>query len=173
MHSLISYISQEDYTSDDTILNNLFLGFDKAYLNKLTLLQKIEIIENIINKLNFKSFIETLENGYNTMAGQRGVNLSAGQKQKLSIIRAFIKNSPIFLFYEITASIDQQTEKQIIDIILNQCNEKTIFMIIHNMNYLKYFDKIIFLNNKNVESVDVFDKLMVNTNFKLLFPMNK
>lgn len=69
MHSLISYISQEDYTSNDTILNNPFLGFDKAYLNKLTLLQKIEIIENIINKLNFKSFIETLESGYNTMAG--------------------------------------------------------------------------------------------------------
>lgn len=173
LHNLMSYISQEDYTSDDTVLNNLFLGFDKTYLDKLTLLQKMEIIENVINKLNFKSFIETLENGYNTIVGQRGTNLSAGQKQKLSIIRAFIKNSPIFLFDEITASIDQQTEKQIIDIILNQCNEKTIFMIIHNINYLKYFDKIIFLNNNNVESIDVFDKLIINANFKLLFSINK
>lgn len=173
LHTLISYISQEDYTSDDTILNNIFLGFDKTHLNKLTLSQKVKMVENVINKLNFKSFIETLENGYNTIAGQRGINLSNGQKQKLSIIRAFIKNSPIFLFDEITASIDKITEKQLMNIILNQCNEKTIFMIIHNIDYLKYFDKIIFLNNKNVESVDVFDKLMTNQNFRSLFSLNK
>ena len=46
-------------------------------------------------------------------------------------------------------------------------------MIIHNINYLKYFDKIIFLNNNNVESIDVFDKLIINANFKLLFSINK
>lgn len=148
---LITYIPQEDFTSDDTILNNLRLG------------RKNSSFEYIKSKAKFMEAHETfmnLEDGYNTQAGIKGHRLSGGQKQKLSLVRAAVKDSPIFVLDEATAAIDKGYEKKAMEILLGKLENKTLIMIIHNKEYLKEFDKIIFLANGTVAGYSNYEDLL-------------
>lgn len=148
---LITYIPQEDFTSDDTILNNLRLG------------RKNSSFEYIKSKAKFMEAHETfmnLEDGYNTQAGIKGHRLSGGQKQKLSLVRAAVKDSPIFVLDEATAAIDKGYEKKAMEILLGKLENKTLIMIIHNKEYLKEFDKIIFLANGTVAGCSNYEDLL-------------
>lgn len=149
--SLISYIPQEDFTSDDTILNNLKLGKKDATR---------EYIEEKARLFDAHESFVSLTDGYNTEAGIKGNRLSGGQKQKISIVRAAVKDAPIFILDEATAAIDKGYEKTVMDILLNHMEDKTIVMIIHQKDYLKKFDKVIFLANGKVEAYGQYDELL-------------
>lgn len=157
LFSMISYISQDDYTSDDTILNNLRLGNREASFD--CIVQKTKQFE-------CHDMIMGFENGYDTQAGIRGNRLSGGQRQTLSIARAAIKDASIFILDEATSAIDKNYEMRIMEIFFNCMNKKTIVMIIHENEYLKYFDKIFFLNNNQLEDAGTYDELVErNENF--------
>ena len=99
----VSLVSQETTLFDDTILNNI----KYANLNA----SEEEIRE--ASKLSFsEEFINLFPNKYNTMIGENGIRLSGGEKQRLSIARAFLKNSKIILLDEATSSLDSETEKK-------------------------------------------------------------
>ena len=148
---LITYVPQEDFTSDDTVINNLKLG------------RKNCTEEFIHEKAKFLEAHETfmnLENGYDTQAGIKGHRLSGGQKQKVSLVRAAVKDSPIFILDEATAAIDRSYEMTIMNILLNKLDSKTLIMIIHKKEYLKDFDKVVFLSNGTIGGYGNYEELV-------------
>lgn len=159
---LISYIPQDDCTSDDSVLNNLLLGLNRNDLTHLTKEEQIIKVKNIAKLLNAHSAFKNLENGYETIVGPRGNKLSGGQKQKISLVRAFLKDAPIFIFDEATASMDKKYEKEAINIALTNLNNKTVFMIVHGKDYLHKFDKIIFLDKGYVNDFNTYEHLITN-----------
>ncbi|OQS55855.1 fes-4 [Ecytonucleospora hepatopenaei] len=167
--NFISYIPQDDCTSDDTVINNIMLGLNEYDQVNLSKTQQIQKIKEIAKEYNVHETFKNLDNGYETHVGSRGNKLSGGQKQKISLIRAVLKDAPIFLFDEATAALDKKYEHDLIKIILKNLSEKTVIMIVHGKDFLHEFDKIIFLNNGRVEGFDTMQNLMqTNVNFKNL-----
>ncbi|KAI5150327.1 hypothetical protein ENBRE01_1428 [Enteropsectra breve] len=138
LHKLISYVPQEDYTADDTIFNNLLLG------------KKDASREYVYSKAEMLGAHETfmgLENGYDTQAGPRGNSLSGGQRQKLSLVRAAVKDAPIFIMDEATSATDKVYENELIDLLFDKFEDYTIIMIVHGKTHLKKFDRIFYFGN--------------------------
>ncbi|KAL6120826.1 fes-4 [Nucleospora cyclopteri] len=163
---LISYIPQDDCTSDDTVMNNLLLGLNKRDQEMLTKEQQKQKIKEIARKFNAHDAFRSLSMGYETEVGPRGNKLSGGQRQKISLVRACLKDAPIFIFDEATASLDKKYEKETVRLIFEYLKDKTILMIVHGKEYLRQFDKLIFLNEGKVEDCGTYDELMNrNMNF--------
>ena len=93
-------------------------------------------VENIIKKIKLDKLIEKLPNGYNTYINESGVNLSSGEKQKISLARILLKNPKIILIDEVTNSLDYKTTKEIYECLNELSNNKTIIIIDHNLKNL-------------------------------------
>lgn len=134
-HSMISHVPQNVFLYDDTIKNNIIKNTtDNEFDEKLY----IEVL--VQSQLN--DFINELPNKDNTYVGERGAQLSGGQKQRIGIARALYKNAKILFFDEFTSSLDNETEKNIIDSIEKiDKKEKTIFIISHKLSLLEKCDK--------------------------------
>jgi len=142
----ISVVFQEVYLFNDTILNNIKIGKLDASIEEV---KKAAIMARI------DSFIEKLPNGYNTMVGEGGATLSGGEKQRISIARAILKDSPIILLDEATASLDPENELYIQKAIDTLVKDKTVIIIAHRLNTVVNADKIIVLEEgKIVEQGD-------------------
>lgn len=139
---IMAYVPQDNCILDDTILKNLQYG------NKDISFEKIK---EICKKYGTHGVFSSLEGGYLKEAGQQGGELSVGQKQYLSLMRAIIKDSPIFILDEATSDVDHQTETELIDYVMSVLADRTIIMIVHNHSLLKKFDNILFLKNKTMK----------------------
>jgi len=149
----ISMVFQDVYLLNDTILNNIGIGNQNA--------TKEEII-NAAKIANCHEFIDDLENGYETIVGEGGSTLSGGEKQRISIARAILKNAPIILLDEATASLDADNELEIRKSISKLTENKTVIVIAHRLNTIKDADQIIVLNEGSVEEFENQNKLMKN-----------
>ena len=137
----ISLVSQETTLFDDTILNNI------KYANLNATEQDIREAA----KLSFsEEFIDLLPNKYDTMIGENGIRLSGGEKQRLSIARAFLKNSKIILLDEATSSLDSETEKKIQDALNFLTKGKTTLVIAHRLSTILNSHKIYVIDNGEV-----------------------
>ncbi len=137
----ISLVSQETTLFDDTILNNI------KYANLNATEQDIREAA----KLSFsEEFIDLLPNKYDTMIGENGIRLSGGEKQRLSIARAFLKNSKIILLDEATSSLDSETEKKIQDALNYLTKGKTTLVIAHRLSTILNSHKIYVIDNGEV-----------------------
>ncbi|KAI5169937.1 hypothetical protein PAEPH01_1115, partial [Pancytospora epiphaga] len=154
----ISYIPQDDYTSDDTVMNNLRLG-DKNATD-----------EFIVSRARAFGAHETfvgLPDGYETETGPRGNRLSGGQLQKLSLVRAAVKDAPIFVLDEATAAMDKSYESELLGKLFDILKDRTIIMIVHGKDYLAQFDRLFFFNNGRLEQTGTYEDLLSsNSNFK-------
>ncbi len=130
--SLITYLPQQPYIFADTIANNISLGNTTANLS--------EIVE-AAKRARIHDFIMTLPQNYSTMLMNNGDHLSAGQRHRICIARAFLRNSPILLLDEITASLDAETEKEIYNSIEDLIRERTVVYISHSENLKLPHDK--------------------------------
>ena len=101
-------------------------------------------------KARIHTDIEKLPNGYNTKVGERGVKLSAGQRQRVSIARAFLKNMPILILDEPTSSLDVETEQHLKDSLKELTKGKTTFIISHRLTLIENTDKIITLKDGQI-----------------------
>ena len=137
----ISYVSQNPFFFEDTILNNIVL--DKLDYD-------IESVNNIIERVELTSFINSLEKGLDTKIGERGNQISGGQKQRISIARALIRNPSLLILDESTSALDKATQQKVVEKILNKQKITTIF-ISHNLESLKFCNKIYELNECNFE----------------------
>ena len=150
----VSLVSQETTLFDDTILNNI----KYANLNA----NDEEIKEAA--KLSFsEEFIKLLPNKYNTMIGENGIRLSGGEKQRLSIARAFLKNSKIILLDEATSSLDSETEKKIQDAISFLTKGKTTLVIAHRLSTILNSNKIYVIDNGEVVAEGNHNELLNNS----------
>ncbi len=131
----IGYVSQNTYLMNDTIKKNIAFGLNEEEIDDVLLNKAIKVSE-----LNM--FIDSLPNKADTQVGERGVSLSGGQLQRIGIARAIYKNSDFLIFDEITSSLDEKTEKKIIENIFKDKKDKTILIITHNSRLLKYCDNV-------------------------------
>ena len=150
----VSLVSQETTLFDDTILNNM------KYANLNATDDQIKEAA----KLSFSDeFINTLPNKYNTMIGENGIRLSGGEKQRLSIARAFLKNSKIILLDEATSSLDSETEKKIQDAISFLTKGKTTLVIAHRLSTVLNSNKIYVIDNGEVVAEGNHTELLNNS----------
>ena len=150
----VSLVSQETTLFDDTILNNI------KYANLNATDEEIKEAA----KLSFSDeFIEMLPNKYNTIIGENGIRLSGGEKQRLSIARAFLKNSKIILLDEATSSLDSETEKKIQDALNFLTKGKTTLVIAHRLSTVLNSHKIYVIDHGEVVAEGNHKELLNNS----------
>ena len=139
----LSYVSQKTFLFNDTVLNNLKIGVNSTVSNK-------KIIESC-NKAFILDYILSLPHQFETMIDRDGDSLSGGQQQRLSIARALIKNSPVYIFDEATSALDTKSESEIMNTIDDLVSEgKTALVISHKLKNIKNADIIYTLKNGEI-----------------------
>jgi subfamily B ATP-binding cassette protein MsbA len=157
----ISLVSQDVILFDDTIRSNILYGNVLATDDEIKQACKFAAAED---------FVEKLPNKYETMIGENGVKLSVGQKQRLSIARAILKNSSIILLDEATSSLDSESEVVIQNAIENLTKNKTTIIIAHRLSTVIKCDKILVFENGKIVEEGKHEFLVNNSNiYKKLY----
>ena len=149
----ISMIFQDVYLVNDTFENNIKLGKPNA--------TREEVI-NVAKNAHCHNFIMESENGYDTVIGEGGSTLSGGEKQRISIARALLKDTPIILLDEATASLDADNEYEIRKSLNILTKNKTVITIAHKLNTIKDYDKIIVMSDGIIEEMGNHEQLLKN-----------
>ena len=126
---------------NDTIFNNIAFGVENATMEDVIAAAKVA---------NAHDFIMEKEEGYNTNIGDRGVKLSGGQRQRLSIARAILKNPPILILDEATASLDTESERSVQEALDRLMTSRTTIAIAHRLSTIKNADEIIVMKDGEV-----------------------
>ncbi len=163
LRGLIGNVNQEPILFNDTIFNNIAFGVDDA---------SPETVEAAARVANAAEFILEKEEGYQTNIGDRGVKLSGGQRQRLSIARAILKNPPILILDEATASLDTESERSVQDALDHLMTTRTTIAIAHRLSTIKGADEIVVLDSgRIVERGRHEDLLALGGYYKKLYDM--
>ena len=136
-----SFVFQRVYLFEDTIANNIRFGEPDAPMEKVIAAAK---------KARCHDFIMSLPDGYETVIGEGGASLSGGEKQRISIARAIMKDSPIIILDEATANVDPENEAELTKAIEELTKEKTIIMIAHRLKTVEHADQIIVIDGGKI-----------------------
>lgn len=147
----ISMVFQNVYLFDDTIENNIKFGKPDATHE--------EVVE-AARKACCDDFIEALPEGYHTVIGEGGASLSGGEKQRLSIARAMLKDAPIVIFDEATANVDPENEDRLQKAIEALTKDKTIIMIAHRLKTVRHADQILVLDKGQIVQKGTHEELI-------------
>ena len=151
--SKISVVFQDVYLFQDTIGNNIRYGRENATQ---------EEIEAAAKLAHCHDFIMALPDGYDTMVGEGGSTLSGGEKQRISIARAILKDAPVLLLDEATSSLDPENEVEVQQAIEELVKDRTVVMIAHKLKTIAGADQIIVLDQGEVKEVGTHKELMDN-----------
>jgi subfamily B ATP-binding cassette protein MsbA len=154
LRSQISIVDQNTTLFDDTVLNNIKYARPEA---------TNEEIYQAAEQSMCTEFINNLESEYETMIGENGVKLSGGEKQRLSIARAFLKKSKIILLDEATSSLDSETEDKIQKALSQLTLNKTTIVIAHRLSTILNSDKIYVVDNGKIIDSGNHEKLLINS----------
>ncbi|MCA6072465.1 MAG: ABC transporter ATP-binding protein/permease [Endomicrobium sp.] len=159
----IAFVSQDVVLFDDTIRKNILMGKSNA--------TDEEVVEAAKNAAAH-NFIMTQKHGYNTIVGERGGNLSGGQKQMISIARAMLKNAPILLLDEATSSLDSKSERMVQEGLERLMQDRTSIVIAHRLSTIINADKIyVFESGNIVESGTHKELLALNGYYTSLYKL--
>ena len=147
----ISMVFQRVYLFKDTIYNNIAMGRPSA--------TREEVIE-AAKKARCYDLIRSLPEGFDTVIGEGGASLSGGEKQRISIARCILKDSPIVILDEATASVDADNERAIQEAISELCKNKTLLVIAHRLKTIKDADQILVVSEGKIIEHGNHDKLM-------------
>ena len=136
----IGYIPQDIYLLDDTIKKNIAFGLKNDEIDEKILLQTLKAAQ-------LKDFVDTLPDAINTVVGNRGIKLSGGERQRIGIARAMYNLPKIMVFDEATSSLDIDNENKILNEVYKNKDDKTLIIISHRNNTVKYCDLIYVLDN--------------------------
>jgi len=144
--NLIGYVPQNIFLLDDTIRSNIAFGIDENQISE-------EKIKEAVKYSSLESFVKALPNELNQIVGEKGVKISGGEKQRIGIARALYRKPEILILDEPTSSLDDETEKSILEEILNLRNKLTVLLITHKKQNLLKFNKIFKIENNNLINV--------------------
>lgn len=154
MNSLMnnfSFVFQNVYLFADTIENNIKFGRPEA---------THEEVVQAAKKACCHDFISKLPDGYNTVIGEGGATLSGGEKQRISIARAIMKDSPIIILDEATANVDPENERELTLAVDAMTKEKTIVMIAHRLKTVRHADQIVVVDRGRIAQKGTHEELM-------------
>jgi len=146
-----SFVFQRVYLFEDTIANNIRFGRPEASMEEVMAAAK---------KACCHDFIMSLPDGYETVVGEGGATLSGGEKQRIAIARAIMKDAPIIILDEATANVDPENEKELTEAIENLTREKTIIMIAHRLKTVRHADQILVIDKGKIVQQGKHDELM-------------
>jgi len=147
----ISMVFQRVYLFQDTIYNNIIMGRPSA--------SRDEVIE-AAKKARCYDFIMALPDGFETIVGEGGASLSGGEQQRISIARCILKDAPIVILDEATASVDADNESYIQQAISELCKGKTLLVIAHRLNTIRHADKILVIADGGISEQGTHEELM-------------
>lgn len=150
--NLVSYVSQDTHLFNETVIYNIKYGAPKAF---------DEDIYRLSRKIGLHDSILRLEHGYYTTVGEQGNALSGGERQKVIILRALLKESPILVMDEPTAALDKQAEAMVIGQLMKY-EELTIVAIVHNLELLKLFNKVLLVEQTGVTEIKTADDIFLD-----------
>ena len=162
LRGLFSYVPQNNFLFSDSIYKNIQFGNPDATSEQVQKAAKLSEIDSEIDKF---------EKGYRTILGERGITLSGGQIQRVSIARSLIKDSALYLFDDCFSSLDTDTEERLINNLKNRLKNKSVVIVSHRVSCIKHSDKIIVLENgkiiqegthKNLINIDGYYKELYN-----------
>ncbi|MUM76745.1 ATP-binding cassette domain-containing protein [Pseudodesulfovibrio sp. F-1] len=153
LYELFSVVFQDVYLFNDSIMNNILLARPGA--------TEQEAVE-AATKACCHDFIMELEEGYQTLAGERGARLSGGERQRIAIARAILKNAPILVLDEATASIDPENELLIQQGLTNLMQGKTLLVIAHRLSTISSADQILLLHDGRIAEQGTHNELMAS-----------
>ena len=149
----IGVVSQETFLFNGTILDNLRFGRPDA---------SREEVEQMARAACVHDFVSVLPEGYETHVGERGVKLSVGEKQRISIARALLKNPPVLVLDEATASVDNETERQIQKALQRLLTGRTSFVIAHRLSTIRHADLILVLQKGQIVERGTHEELLAH-----------
>ena len=150
----IGYVPQNIFLSDDSISRNITLGIPDEEMRQ-------EQIEFAAKVAGLHDFIQgELPDGYLTSVGERGVRLSGGQIQRLGIARAIYQNPRVIFLDEATSALDSRTEKQVMEGLRQQSQDRTVIIIAHRLTTIRFCDRIVVLDSGTISDIGNWDELM-------------
>ena len=157
LHSLrenMALVTQETFLFNDTIWNNISFGRKDA--------SKEEILQ-AAKAAHVDFFVKNMDDGYETMIGERGVKLSGGQRQRVAIARAILRDAPILVLDEATSALDSESEKLVQDALHHLMENRTTFVIAHRLSTIKHADRIIVLEKGEIVESGTHEYLLSNS----------
>ena len=151
----IAIVFQDNFLFAGTIRDNILLGKENA---------SKEEIEHAVEAACLKEFVDSLEKGWDTQIGERGVLLSGGQKQRIAIARAFIKNAPIVILDEATSALDNKAEAVVQKEIDNLMKDRTVCIVAHRLSTVRNADKIVVVNYGEIVEEGTHEELLAKEN---------
>jgi ATP-binding cassette subfamily B protein len=152
LSSINSYVPQDTSLFQQTIKYNIAYAVDGF-------VSDAEII-TAAKKAHAHKFIEKLKDGYGTLVGERGIKLSLGQRQRIAIARAFLKNSDLLILDEATSALDSKTEAEIQKALEDLWKDKTVIAIAHRLSTLNNVDRIVVIDNGQIAEVGTKEELL-------------
>lgn len=151
LYSLTAFVSQDNFLFNESIRENIRMGNPSASDKE---------VEDIAKKSGCHDFIMKMEHGYDTVVGSSGSHVSGGERQRISIARAMIKNAPIIIFDEATANVDPENEDKLQVAMEELTRNKTVIMIAHRLKTIKNANQILVLANGKINQKGTHEELI-------------